>query len=175
VKIQLHGILTTNGNSDQMSRLGIFLQSLGGWLGSGGHAIIDAGTAIKNLARQSKSVGTSTVHVVYEMPALNRLQSDAYVNGNQPLAPHMLDAANWNAYVSASKAVQTDPLAYLQLRVSNNFYIYYSTWEAFNRITNGLAPNKNDRYHTIGLLTASDIAALHSQPPFSDALSDDIQ
>jgi hypothetical protein len=181
VDVQLHGVLTTNGDSDQLSRFGLLLQGIGSWIGgTSGQQVIDLGKTVKVLARQSDSPGSSTVHIVYTMAALGRLQSDEYVNGNQPRPPHMLDAANWDAYVAASKLVPTAPSSYLKTWIGNEFYTFYSSWEAFNRITNGFTDGngvpgpqfKTDRHASIGLITQSVAARLRSQPPFNGALSD---
>jgi len=181
VEIQLHGVLTTTGDSDQLSRLGLLLQGIGSWVGgTSGQAVLDLGKTVKVLARQSDSPGASTVHIVYSMGALARLKSDEYVNGNQPRPPHMLDAANWDAYVAASNLIPTVPSSYLKTWIGNEFYTFYSSWEAFNRITNGFTDGngvpgpqfKTDRHASIGLVTQSVAARLRSQPPFNGALSD---
>jgi hypothetical protein len=180
--------LTTKGDKDQTFRLGVLLHQLGiGLLRSGGQAVISAGDAFKSLATSaansaasSAAPGASTVHIIYQMSALSRLQADAYVNGKQPMPPHALDGANWDAFVAASALPPTPPAAYLQSRMSNNFYTAYSSWEAFNRITNGFTDGqgatgpqfKTDRRASIGPLIPSNMASLREQPPFSTALSD---
>lgn len=185
IQLQLHGILTTKGDREQTSRLGVLLHQLGiGLLRSGGQPVIDAGDAFKSFATSTASSaaapGASTVHIIYEMSALSRLQSDAYVNGQQPMPPHALDGANWDAFAAASALPPTPPAAYLQNRMSNGFYTAYSSWEAFNRITNGFTDGqgvtgpqfKTDRRASIGLLIPSNVASLREQPPFSPTLSD---
>ncbi len=184
IQVQLHGILTTKGDKNQTSRLGVLLHQLGiGLLRNGGQAVISAGDAFKSLATSaanSAAPGASTVHIIYQMSALSRLQSDAYANGKQAMPPHALDGANWDAFAAASALPSTAPAAYLQSRMSNNFYTAYSSWEAFNRITNGFTDGqgatgpqfKTDRRASIGLLIPSNMASLREQPPFSPALSD---
>jgi hypothetical protein len=140
IQIQLHGILSTKGNQDQMSRLGNLLQALGGLVPADSSAqAISLGSTFKTFARQSSSPGAAMVHIIYELSALNRLHSDAYLNGNQPKPPHLLDANNWSAYAWASGLLPSDQVAYfLSYSVfANKFYSTYDAWAAFNCLTNG--------------------------------------
>jgi hypothetical protein len=160
IRIQLHGILTTTGDKNQFAKLGNLTQALGMSLSgaAGASQLVSIGTVLKALARQSASPGSATVHVIYEFSALQRLQSDEYVNGNQPSPPHQLDAANWNAYEWASEKIPSEPESYLSIWLPTSpFYKTYTSWAAFNCLVNGftdpdgnpLPQQKTDR-HSFG-------------------------
>lgn len=161
VDIKLHGVLTTTGSSDQVSRLGNLLQALGVALqGNISQPAVTLGSALKTLARQTESPGAVVVHVIYQMSALNRLRSDLYVNGNQAQPPHLLDAVNWDAYAFASGPVPTDPASFLSTWLpSSNFYKSYDSWALFNCIVNGFTdpdgnptPMKKTDRHYLGVV-----------------------
>jgi hypothetical protein len=122
-----------------MSRLGLLLQSIGALVpGSEGQQAITLGTTFKNFGAQPRGTCTGMVHVVFAMSALTRLRADPYVAGKQARPPHILDAANWNAYVAASDLVSTDPSSFLAIWLPTSpFYKSYSSWASFNCLMNG--------------------------------------
>ena len=135
VQIRIHGIVTSNGDKTQFARLGNLVQGLAIAFPGAASQIIPLGTILKSFSGQS--AGTAMLHMICDVPALQRIRSDEYVNGNQPPPPHLLDEQNWNAFASASDKIPSDPAAYLATWLPTNpFYKTYASWAAFNCLVN---------------------------------------
>lgn len=141
-QVQLHGIIDTTGDAQELSLAGNLLIDTGLQLGSGGNSVVALGKTVKNLAANSNTVAGKeyVIHLVFEMSALARLKADEYVKGKQPQPPHPLDRSNWNDYAWASGQLPSAPVTYFnrENKFSSLFYSAYETWAKFNCVVNGI-------------------------------------
>lgn len=133
IDVQFHGILEATNNQNQAGRISALLKLLPGTdTNSLGDSVVIAG------GQQTSAI---SIHIVYGMAALKRLQTDPYVNGNQSSRlVHPLDAQNWKAYIADSQALAvdtSDPAGYLAVRLPNISPPSYVTWEQYNGLSNG--------------------------------------
>ncbi|MGH9343026.1 MAG: hypothetical protein ACRD19_04620 [Terriglobia bacterium] len=123
IQIRLHGILSSTNSKTQTARLGALLQALGSLLPPDGADLTSAGAIFDHFSSQP---GVTCLHLICDTAALKRLPPDA---------------ANWSAYAWASDKIPSDPAGFLNKWLSENssgsFYKSYSSWAAFNRLTNG--------------------------------------
>ncbi|MGH9401703.1 MAG: hypothetical protein ACRD2P_06315 [Terriglobia bacterium] len=132
IQIRLHGILSSASDRTQTARLGALLGALGSLLPPNGVGadVTSAGALFGNF---SSRPGVTSLHLICEASALQRLPSDA---------------ANWSAYAWASDKLPSDPAAFLTKWLGGNpsggFYKDYSSWAAFNRLTNGYTDSEGN-------------------------------
>jgi len=133
IEVHFHGILDAVDNQSQAERISGLLRLLPG------ADTNSLGDSVAMVGGQKTS--SISIHLVYGMTALKRLQADPYVNGNQSSRlVHPLDAQNWKAYIADSQALAVDPgdpAGYMVVRLPNIPPPSYVTWEQYNGLSNG--------------------------------------
>ena len=137
--LTLHGIVSCTGEPSNLANFGVLLHAMGIQLGGdAGAQLLPLGDLFRTNASQRNSKGEGLVHLIYTIDAIKRIRFDAYRDGKQQPRPHLLDQANFNAFMNAFQTLPSSLRQVIEGSVTRSEYQSFQSWEFFNCYAIGL-------------------------------------